>query len=138
MAAVDPLSPPKSERGHGLLIAGLAMAVMTVSLLQTLVVPVLSRIAQQLDADLTVVSWVLTANLLAAAVATPVLGRMGDVYGRRPVMLGILLTVLVGILLALFTSSLPLLIVAGCSRAPPTGCSRCRWACCVTRSRRTA
>jgi len=86
--------------------------VITVSVLQTLVVPVLSRIADQLDAGLTAVGWVLTANLLAAAVATPVLGRMGDVYGRRPVMLGILVTVLIGIILALATSSLPVLIVA--------------------------
>ncbi len=80
----------------------------------------------------------LTANLLAAAVATPVLGRMGDVYGRRPVMLGILVTVLVGILLALFTSSLPLLILARVLQAPPTACSRSRWACCARRSRRSA
>lgn len=114
----EPLSPapvppahPDPEARTGLLITGLAVAVMMVSLLQTLVVPVLTRIAEQLDSDLTTVGWVLTANLLAAAVATPVLGRMGDVYGRRPVMLGILITVLVGIALALFTSSLPLLIV---------------------------
>ncbi|GAB6902827.1 MFS transporter [Kineosporia succinea] len=108
------MSTPQSpqQKGHGLLVVGLATAVMTLSLLQTLVVPVLSRIAEQLDADLTAVAWVLTANLLAAAVATPVLGRLGDVYGRRPVMLGILVVVLAGILLALFTSSLPLLIVA--------------------------
>ncbi|GAA3611923.1 MFS transporter [Kineosporia mesophila] len=116
MVAVDSSSPTsKSENGQpqtGLLVVGLATAVMTLSLLQTLVVPVLSRIAEQLDADLTAVAWVLTANLLAAAVATPVLGRMGDVYGRRPVMLGILVTVLIGILLALFTSSLPILILA--------------------------
>jgi MFS family permease len=114
MVAVDSSSPPKTQArsGHGLLITGLALAVMTISVLQTLVVPVLSQIAAQLGSDLTAVAWVLTANLLAAAVATPVLGRMGDVYGRRPVMLGILVTVLVGILLALLTSSLPLLIVA--------------------------
>lgn len=115
MVAVDSSSPPNATQArssHGLLIIGLALAVMTISVLQTLVVPVLSQIAEQLDTDLTAVAWVLTANLLAAAVATPVLGRMGDVYGRRPVMLGILVTVAVGILLALFTSSLPLLLVA--------------------------
>ncbi|GAB3268046.1 MFS transporter [Kineosporia babensis] len=111
MAAVSPPSTTPTKN-HTLLIVGLAMAVINVSLLQTLVVPVLSRIAQQLDADLTAAGWVLTANLLAAAVATPVLGRMGDVYGRRPVMLGIMVTVLIGTMLALFTHSLPLLIAA--------------------------
>jgi MFS family permease len=90
----------------------LAVTVANLSLLQTLVVPVLSMIAQQLDASLSAVGWVLTANLLAAAVLTPVLGRLGDVYGKRPVMIGILAVVLLGTLIALVTSSLPVLIIA--------------------------
>jgi MFS family permease len=106
---VDPEPAPKRT---ALLIVGLAVTVANLSLLQTLVVPVLSLIAQQLHASLASVGWVLTANLLAAAVLTPVLGRLGDVYGKRPVMIGILLAVIVGTLIALFTSSLPLLILA--------------------------
>jgi MFS family permease len=93
-------------------MVGLAVTVANLSLLQTLVVPVLSMIAQQLDTSLSAVSWVLTANLLAAAVLTPVLGRLGDVYGKRPVMIGILVVVLIGTLIALLTSSLPVLILA--------------------------
>ncbi len=31
-------------------------------------------------------SWVITVTLLAAAVAMPVTGRLGDLYGKRPVM----------------------------------------------------
>jgi MFS family permease len=100
------------HRGTALLIVGLAMAVTTLSLLQTLVVPVMSTIAAQLDASLTAVGWVLTANLLSAAVLTPVLGRMGDVYGKRRVMLGILGLILAGTVLALVTTSLPVLIFA--------------------------
>jgi predicted MFS family arabinose efflux permease len=96
----------------GLLILALALSVANVSVLQTLVVPVLAMIAQQLDSSLSAVGWVLTANLLAAAVLTPLLGRLGDVYGKRPVMIGILVAVLIGTVLALVTSSLPLLIVA--------------------------
>src|SRR4051812_45756753 len=76
-----------------LMIVALAVTVANLALLQTLVVPVLSMIAEQLDASLAAVGWVLTANLLAAAVLTPVLGRLGDVYGKRSVMLGILTAV---------------------------------------------
>ena len=53
----------------------------------------------------------LTANLLAAAVLTPVLGRLGDLRGERPVILGILVAVAVGTLLAIVATSLPLLLV---------------------------
>ena len=53
----------------------------------------------------------LTANLLAAAVFTPVLGRLGDLRGERPVILGILVAVSAGTLLAIVASSLPLLLV---------------------------
>jgi MFS family permease len=113
-----PPQPPEQvasgapQRKTGLLIVALAVTVANLSLLQTLVVPVLSMIATQLDTSLTAVGWVLTANLLAAAVLTPLLGRLGDVYGKRPVMIGILVAVLIGTLIALFTSSLPVLIVA--------------------------
>src|SRR5690606_13291719 len=55
--------------------------------------------------------WVLTANLLAAAVLTPVLGRLGDLRGERPVILGILVTITIGTLLAVLTTSLPLLLL---------------------------
>ncbi len=107
-----PESAEPAQKKSGLLIVGLAVTVANLSLLQTLVVPVLSMIADQLDASLSAVSWVLTANLLAAAVLTPLLGRLGDVYGKRPVMIGILVAVLIGTLIALFTSSLPVLILA--------------------------
>ena len=84
---------------------------MVVAVLQTLVVPVVSEIGVALSASPSAVGWALTANLLAAAVATPVLGRLGDVHGRRPVLLGILVVVAAGSLLAAVTSSLPLLLV---------------------------
>ncbi|MGY1712238.1 MFS transporter [Geodermatophilus sp. SYSU D00758] len=95
-----------------LLVATLALGTTALSLLQSLVVPVLPTIADQLGVSPTAAGWVLTANLLAAAVSTPVLGRLGDAFGERPVLLGILATTCAGTLLALVTSSLPALIVA--------------------------
>jgi predicted MFS family arabinose efflux permease len=95
----------------GLLILALALGVTTLSLLQSLVVPVLGVIAEQLYVSPGAAGWVLTANLLAAAVLTPVLGRLGDLRGERPVILGILVAVAVGTVLALVSTSLPLLLV---------------------------
>src|SRR5690348_17422568 len=74
-------------------------AVLLVSALQTLVVPVVATIQADLGVSATSASWVVTANLLAAAVFTPMLGRLGDLHGRRPVMLGVLAIVLAGSLL---------------------------------------
>jgi predicted MFS family arabinose efflux permease len=94
------------------LVAVLALGTTALSLMQSLVVPLLPTIGAQLGVSANAAGWVLTANLLAAAVATPVLGRLGDTWGERPVALGVLATMTVGTLLALVTTSLPLLLVA--------------------------
>jgi predicted MFS family arabinose efflux permease len=91
-------------------VLALALGVTTLSLLQSLVVPVLGTIQQQLDISASAAGWVLTANLLAAAVFTPVLGRLGDLRGERPVILGTLGTVVAGTALTIVASSLPLLL----------------------------
>src|SRR5690349_7064443 len=56
--------------------------VLLVSALQTLVVPVIAAIPADLGVSTSSANWVVTANLLAAAVLTPVVGRLGDLYGR--------------------------------------------------------
>ncbi|MPQ98641.1 MFS transporter [Modestobacter sp. I12A-02628] len=95
-----------------LLVLTLSLAITTLSLLQSLVVPILPTIGEQLDVGAGAAGWVLTANLLGAAVLTPVLGRLGDLRGERPVVLGILAVITAGTLLAVLTTSLPLLLVA--------------------------
>ena len=96
----------------GVLVAVLALGTTALSLMQSLVVPLLPAIGEQLGVSANAAGWVLTANLLAAAVATPVLGRLGDTWGERPVALGVLAAMSAGTLLAMVTSSLPLLLVA--------------------------
>ncbi|MEU4163975.1 MFS transporter [Actinoplanes sp. NPDC026670] len=95
--------------------------VLLVSALQTLVVPVVADIQADLDVTTSAASWVVTANLLAAAVLTPMLGRLGDLYGRRTVMLGVLVAVLLGSVLAATTASLPLLLVGRVAQAASFG-----------------
>jgi MFS family permease len=102
-------APP--VRRPRLLVAGLSVVVLTVAVLQTAVVPVLTIIAEQLDVSTVVVSWAVTANLLAAAAATPLIGRLADLHSKKRVLLVVLAVVLVGSVLAATTSSLALLIV---------------------------
>ncbi|WP_328356091.1 MFS transporter [Mycobacterium sp. NBC_00419] len=96
----------------GLLVATLSVVALTVAVLQTGVVPVLGVIARQLNASTVHVSWAVTANLLAAAATTPLIGRLADLYSKRRVLLVVLAVVLAGSLLAALTASLPLLIIA--------------------------
>ena len=90
-----------------LALGGLAFAV-----LQSLVAPALPVLAKDLHASMGGISWVLTAYLLSASVLTPVLARLGDMVGKRRVLLIVLAVLAAGTLLAAVSSSLTLLIVA--------------------------
>ena len=101
----DPVPP-------GRLVATLSIVALTVAVLQTAVVPILGVMARQLGASPVDVSWAVTANLLAAAASTPLIGRLADLHTRKRVLLAVLAVVLAGSVLAAATSSLPLLIAA--------------------------
>lgn len=96
----------------GLLVAAMSVVALVVAVLQTGVVPILGVMADQLDASLVDISWTVTANLLAAASTTPLIGRLADLNVKKQVLLAVLGVVLVGSLLAALTASLPLLILA--------------------------
>lgn len=83
-----------------------------VASLQSLIIPVLSLIGRDLKADDVGVTWTLTAWLIAAAVATPLLGRAGDLVGRRRMYILALVAVAAGSVLAAFAPSLPILLLA--------------------------
>lgn len=112
MSGTDVTRSAASTVRPAVLVSGLSMVVLTVAVLQTAVVPVLGVIGTQLGASPVAVSWAVTANLLAAIAATPLLGRLADMYSKKRVLLGVLIVVLIGSVLAAATSSLPLLIVA--------------------------
>ncbi|MEV4622284.1 MFS transporter [Asanoa sp. NPDC049573] len=88
-------------------LGGLAFAV-----LQSLVAPALSTIGRDLGASTADVSWILTAYLLSASVLTPILGRLGDMIGKRRVLIVVLMVLLLGTLLAALAPNLVVLIVA--------------------------
>ena len=63
-----------------LILSGAALAF---ALAQTMLIPALGELTHRLDTDASGIAWVLTGYLLAAAVATPIAGRLGDMFGKR-------------------------------------------------------
>ncbi|MGW0663942.1 MFS transporter [Streptodolium elevatio] len=82
------------------------------ALMQTVVVPLLPDLPAQTGSSPATVSWMLTATLVTGAVLNPVLGRAGDMYGKRRVLLGSLATMTAGSALCAVTSDIRVLIAA--------------------------
>ncbi|HUQ61979.1 MFS transporter [Lentzea sp.] len=87
------------------------MGGIVVSLMQTLVIPLLPMFPSLLRSSPGDTAWVITSTLLASAVATPVVGRLGDMYGKRRMLLVSLALLVAGsVIAALSYSLLPLII----------------------------
>jgi EmrB/QacA subfamily drug resistance transporter len=92
--------------------AVLAAAAAAFSLMQSLVTPVLPTIQRDLHTSAGTVTWVLTAWLLAASVATPLMGRISDMIGKDRTLLVALAAIAVGCLVAALAPNIGVLIVA--------------------------
>ncbi|MGW4910621.1 MFS transporter [Streptomyces sp. NPDC004270] len=92
-------------------VAVLAFGGIVVSLMQTLVIPIVPELPKLLDASASNAAWAVTATLLAAAVATPVMGRLGDMYGKRLMLLTSLVMLVVGSVTAALSDTLVPMIV---------------------------
>jgi len=70
-----------------ILVAVLAFAGITDALTQALVFPIVPHMPRYLNASASDTAWTVTVILLCGAVATPVMGRLGDMYGKRRMLL---------------------------------------------------
>ena len=75
---------------QGAIVAVLALAGLCASFMYTLVVPIQAQLPELLNASREDTAWVVTATLLTAAVVTPISGRLGDMYGKRRVVIALL------------------------------------------------
>jgi predicted MFS family arabinose efflux permease len=106
---------PASRGGRpDAIVLVLAFAGITAALMQTLVVPIIGELPDLLHTSASNSSWVITVTLLAGAVITPVAGRLGDLYGKRTVMLVCSVSLVIGSLIcALSDSVLPMIVGRG-------------------------
>ncbi|MER7837037.1 MFS transporter [Streptomyces sp. NPDC096040] len=101
--------PRKSTR---LTFAVLATGAGVFSMLQSLVAPALPTVQHALHTSQSNATWVMTAYLLSASVFTPILGRVGDLTGKKRTLVAVLLAVLAGCLLAALAPNIGVLVVA--------------------------
>ena len=94
-----------------MILAILSLGGISYALLQSLVVPALPEFQQSLHASESAVGWMLTAFLLSASITTPIIGRLGDMYGKDRLLMIVLVTLGVGTLISAVASSLSLLLL---------------------------
>src|ERR687884_1214313 len=97
-----------ARQHYGVTLAVLALAALSYALLQTMVAPALPAIQHELDASPTTVTWVLTVYLLSASVCTPILGRLGDMFGKERMLVAVLVLFALGSLISALSGNLAL------------------------------
>ncbi len=90
--------------------AVLATTGLVAAFTQTLVTPIIPRLPALLHARQDDATWVLTATLLAAAISIPIAGRLGDMFGKRRLMMVLLAAMVLGsVMCALSTTVIPMI-----------------------------
>jgi EmrB/QacA subfamily drug resistance transporter len=96
----------------GVILAVLSLGALAYAVLSSAVIPALPVIQRDLHTSETGVTWLLTGFLLSASVGTAIIGKLGDLYGKRRMLIWTLVVLSAGTLLAAVSASLTLLIVA--------------------------
>lgn len=114
-ATTTPPPPTPSDRPElnarpGAIIAALAAGGVLVSLAQTLIIPLITELPQMFDTSVANASWIITATLLAAAVSTPITGRLADMYGKKLMLMLALGVFVAGSVLAAAATSLGVMV----------------------------
>ncbi|MGW0036883.1 MFS transporter [Gordonia sp. NPDC003376] len=107
--SLDPESDPhtgSSSSGAIATVIALCLGGLVAALMQTLIIPIQPELPTLLGTSRSNASWVITATLLAAAVAMPIAGRLGDMFGKQRVLVGSSILLLVGSLVCALSSSL--------------------------------
>ncbi|MFC4244045.1 MFS transporter [Gryllotalpicola reticulitermitis] len=89
----------------------LALAVAALTALQSLMAPVLPAMQADLHTTQTGATWIMSAWLLSAAVATPLIGKVGDLFGRKRAIVAVLGAIAVGTLVSALAPNLSVVLV---------------------------
>src|SRR3954447_6302867 len=91
-------------------LAVLSLGVIAFTLSQTTVAPALPHIQSSLGISASAVTWTLTGYLVSASVMTPIIGRLGDMFGKKRLLIATLAAFAVGSTLCALAGTIALLI----------------------------
>src|SRR3979490_445435 len=108
-----PLAPkaPLTQSEVRTILISLRLPMLLAALDQTIVATALPTIGRQFH-DVSNLSWVITAYLLASTAVAPVFGTLADIYGRRAMIITALSLFVAGSILCALAPNMPVLIVA--------------------------
>ena len=105
------MSPDTTRQAPGRTLLILGFGTLAFVLAQTTVIPALGDLQRELGASPSGIAWMVTAYLLVASIATPIFGRLGDMFGKQRLLAISLALFAVGSVVAGLADSLPLMIV---------------------------
>ncbi|HZB16322.1 MAG TPA: MFS transporter [Nitrososphaeraceae archaeon] len=124
----SPLPPPSSSLGPASsntsdnkntisTSAWITLAILGSSILitmygETMLLPAIPEIITEFNISYNTASWILTAYLIAGAVMTPIAGKLSDIYGRKKMVLIIMIIYIIGISLGGLSSNITILIIS--------------------------
>jgi MFS family permease len=79
---------------------------------ETMLLPAIPDIITEFNISYNTASWILTAYLIAGAVMTPIAGKLSDIYGRKKMVLIIMIIYIIGICLGGLSSNITILIIS--------------------------
>ena len=109
--ATSPAATHPKRVHYQLTFAVLSTAAFAFSVLQSAVLPALPSLEHSLHASPDAVAWLLTGYLLSAAIATPILGRVGDMRGKERVLVAVLIVLSIGTLISALATTLPVMLI---------------------------
>lgn len=108
------MEAPQPSRRTGGIVTALALAGTVAAIMQTLVTPLIAELPQILHTSSSNAAWVVTVTLLVGGVCVPVSGRLGDLVGKRRMMLVCVVPLVIGsVVCALSTSVVPMITGRG-------------------------
>ena len=79
---------------------------------ETMLIPAIPTLIADLDISYGLSSWLLTSYLITGAVMTPIAGKLSDIYGRKKILLIIMVIYTIGVSIAGFTNDIVTMIIA--------------------------
>ncbi|MFD2175764.1 MDR family MFS transporter [Rhodobacter lacus] len=107
--SADFAAPGRGRAPLRLILAGLMLAMVLAALDQSIVNTALPAVASDLG-GMAHLSWVVTAFMLSSTTATPIFGKLGDMFGRRNLLLGAITLFILASALCGLAQSMPELI----------------------------